>query len=185
MSFLPGKGFPAVGYRRRRRLTPKKRQSQLHGLAAKAKPLRTIIIGQPGATQSLHDCGNNVGIGHIVDEYAEAVTMQMAGTKFVSMSADLEKADAVALDLMKSIVDRGWNGDHLPSDGMAIFHAGRAYVTNRDVEAARDLAEKIFRAHGALFHPEIEELALAARLVSRHLLDFKILRRLLDPTPDA
>ncbi len=67
---------------------------------------------------------------------------------------------------------------------MAVLEPGRAHLADGEVEPAGDLPDEVFRAHRALLDPEVEEIALAARLVGGDLLDLEVLGRGLDAAAD-
>jgi hypothetical protein len=90
-----------------------------------------------------------------------------------------------AATLAASALGAGGDGDHLPGDGAAVLQAGGANLAGRQAEAARHLADEILGPQVALLDPQVQEVALAARLVGGDLLDLEVLRLGLDPAADA
>ena len=109
----------------------------------------------------------------------------MAGSKFIVVSGMSKKANPIAFQLRKFLFRRCRHGNILPGDGMTIFQPRHAHVAGRDTQSRRDLPAKEFRAHIALFDPQKEMIAAAARLVSRYLLDLEIFGLGLDLSADA
>ena len=105
-------------------MTTKEGQAKQDGFAVPPKALGSVVIGQPGVTQSL-DQRRKIGGGvHVANKNSEAVAVQMAGAKLVAVATHFEKADAMALDVIESVFRRDRHGNHLPGERVAIFHAG-------------------------------------------------------------
>jgi hypothetical protein len=68
---------------------------------------------------------------------------------------------------------------------MPILEAGRPDLAGRDVQSPGDLADEVLGAHAAFFDPEVEEVAAAAWLIGRNLLNLEILGNGTNTTADA
>ena len=119
------------------------------------------------------------------DQDAKAIAVQMARADLVRVPADAQDLDAVAVECWHLRFDGRRNGDHLAGDGTAILQPRGADLADRDVEPLGDLPLEILRPHVAFFDPEIEEVPLAARLISRDFLDLEIFGDRLDLAADA
>jgi hypothetical protein len=73
----------------------------------------------------------------------------------------------------------------LPRYRVPILQTGSPNLADGDIEAARDLALEILRAHVTLFDPQEKVIAVAARLVSGDLFDLEVLWHGFDSPADS
>lgn len=92
------------------------------------------------------------------------------------MAADLQDANAVAVEAGQAFFDRAGHGHPLPRYRPSILESGRADFAYWHIKAFGNLPREILRPEVALFDPQIEKLATARRQVRRNFFDLEVLR---------
>ena len=88
---------------------------------------------------------------------------------------DLQHADAVAVELADARLARPAGTDtHCRVTAWRSLSPAVPTSPGCDAEPLGDVRAKNSGAHAALLDPEVEEIAVAARLVGRHLLDLEV-----------
>jgi hypothetical protein len=111
--------------------------------------------------------------------------VQVSQSQLVAVTADLEHAYTVAVKIRQPRFAGSGHRHPLTGDCMPVFHPSRADVTKRDVQLLGNLADEKLCPHAALFDPQEQKLAGAARLIGSDFFDFEIFGDCLDAPANA
>jgi hypothetical protein len=91
------------------------------------------------------------------------------------MAVDLQNANSFVFELIDERLAASRDRDHLPGDGLAVFHACNSDVLMRDFQASGQVADELFRRNSGLFDTKEEEFPRLQRGISGNFLNDEVL----------
>ncbi len=112
----------------------------------------------------------------IANEDREAIPPQMAGSQFVPMAVDFEDANSFLYEGFDQRLAAGRDRDHLAGYCLPVFHARCANILMRNLQAAGQVADKLFGRQSLLLDPKKQEFAAFVGGICRNFLNKEIFR---------